>query len=87
MLLCPSSAHVNANSGALPIDKRSKCRWFLVYCLFAVPGWAQSDNENKRISDVLVTFEGDDQNVSAADQFRQVGPGCGRGNLFFSKGP
>ncbi|HTH37653.1 MAG TPA: POTRA domain-containing protein [Pyrinomonadaceae bacterium] len=57
----------------MPIDKRSK--WSLVFLfivLFAVPGWAQSDNENKRISDVLVTFEGDDKNVSAADQFRQV---------------
>lgn len=45
---------------------------FLIAAFFAAPLWAQSENENKRISDVNVVFEGDDKNASAAEQFRNL---------------
>jgi outer membrane protein insertion porin family len=44
----------------------------LCIILLASPLCAQTDNEGKRISDVVVTFEGDDRNASAAEQFRTL---------------
>ena len=54
-----------------------KAKWplvllFLVPLVFSIPARAQNENEGKRISDVTVTFEGDDRNVSVAEQFRQL---------------
>lgn len=44
----------------------------LAFTLAAAPLFAQTDNENKRISNILVVFEGDDRNISAAEQFRKL---------------
>ncbi len=41
----------------------------MLLCTF---GSAQQDPENKRISDVVIAFEGDDRNASASEQFRAL---------------
>jgi outer membrane protein insertion porin family len=46
--------------------------FILAITFFAASLHAQTDNENKRISNVMVTFEGDDRNLSAAEQFRNL---------------
>src|SRR5687768_8824230 len=45
---------------------------FLAGALLCVAAHGQNGHEGKRVSDVLVTFEGDDRNLSISEQFRQL---------------
>jgi outer membrane protein assembly factor BamA len=45
---------------------------FVAGVLFCASAPAQNGHEGKRISEVVVAFEGDDRNVSISEQFRQL---------------
>src|SRR5687768_6186970 len=45
---------------------------FVAGVLFCASAPAQNGHEGKRISEVIVAFEGDDRNVSISEQFRQL---------------
>ena len=54
----------------------ARARPFIVFAcvvLFAISAWSQSAGyENRRISDVVVAFEGADKDITASDEFRRL---------------
>lgn len=75
MRLLSPAARVPSFRHLSPPGAGAKRLWLagvLFIALFTVSLHGQTDHENKRIADVIVTFEGDDRNLPAAEQFRMM---------------